>query len=84
MPFGNSLARLLVPEGQTAIAQRFIGGFGRAGDMSPEGTKEDSFLQRSLIAFSLSSLRDLAPLGRGPSVETLGYCHKVPPGQSAR
>src|SRR5439155_2444858 len=29
-----------VPEGQTAIAQRFIAGFGRASDMSPGGTKE--------------------------------------------
>src|SRR5881628_2121997 len=127
MPFGNSPARLPVPEGQTAIAQRFvsvyrsadfqsavspiwnrpsvghsqdsgfcgrsagykpaiqqttslrygprhhgkqiqrfIAGFGRAGDMSPGGTKEGSFLHRSLIAVPLSSLRDFAPLGGGP------------------
>ena len=66
MPFKNSPALLRVPEGQTAIAQRFIAGFGRAGDMSPEGTKEDSFLPRSLIAATLSSLRDFEPLGRGP------------------
>ncbi len=41
----DSLAWLPVPKGQTAIAQRFIAGFGRAGDMSPGGTKEGSFLQ---------------------------------------
>ena len=66
MPFGNSLARLLVPEGQTAIAQRFIAGFGRAGDMRPGGTKEGSFLHRWLIAVTLSSLPDFEPLGRVP------------------
>src|SRR6266403_5078210 len=61
MPFRNSLTRLPVPEGQTAIAQRFIAGFGQAGDMSPEGTKEGSFLHRWLIAVTLPSLRDFEP-----------------------
>src|SRR2546427_12799644 len=78
MPFGNSPARLPVPEGQTAIAQRFIAGFGRAGDMSPGGTKEGSFLHRWLIAVTLSSLRDLSAPGRGPSVETLGLLSQGP------
>ena len=45
--------------------QRFIAGFGRAGGMSPGGMKEASFLHRWLIAVTLSSLRDFAPLGRG-------------------
>ena len=46
MPFKNSLALLRVPKGQTAIAQRFIARFGRAGQTSPGGTKEGSFLHR--------------------------------------
>ena len=46
--------------------QRFIAGFGRAGDMRPGGTKEGSFLHRWLIAVTLSSLPDFEPLGRVP------------------
>ena len=46
--------------------QRFIAGFGRAGGMSPGGTKEASFLLRWLIAVTLSFLRDFAPLRCGP------------------
>jgi hypothetical protein len=63
----------MVPEGQPKIAQRFNAGFATELNKVPKGRLKSAELVRP-------SLRDLTFHHSQPSVETLGYSHRVPPG----
>ena len=74
MSLGN--LEIIVPEGQSRIAQRLNAGVFVALWLSPEGTSETWRLQ----AMDQPSLRDSNAIDHFPGVETPGYSRDVPPG----
>ena len=74
---------VFVPKGHSRIAQRFNAGFRSHKTPSPEGTAESRPKRDAPRTRPIQpSLRDGCNTKLAcPSVETLGYCRSVPPGQ---
>jgi len=74
---------VIVPKGHSRIAQRFNAGFRGQTTPSPEGTAESRPERHAPRTRRIQpSLRDGCNTKLAcPSVETLGYCRSVPPGQ---